>query len=458
VVAPSKYVYGTPITDWVEYTPQLLGSVTNPTIGTNGYVSGRWRRVGDSVEIQATASRGTSGGSNGSGEYYITLPQGMVADLTKLSGIDNVGTGYVLDGLVLAYTGVAVIASDGFRLSVIIDQTGDFISNNIPSAGWWTSTGVNLFAVKATLPIQGWSSSVKMSDGYDGREVVFIGGVTTQTVATGTIEVPKILTLPVARDTCACYNPSTGVFKVPSSGFYRISGRIGYSLDSGYFFRLGYSINSTSNFTKFSGQVNYSNANAFVFNSIDDVVYLTAGDEIRFGVSHNNPTNIQSPSDGRLQAFSIERISSPQTIAMGESINVVATNSSGQTLPNGSLTTLTGWTKEKDTHNAFNASTGIFTAPVSGLYEFSLMLTLNSAANNVYGEFSAELVSGHGKIAATFAQASGTYFMTITGSKTIYLNAGQTASIAGYVGGLGGSRNLYAISDFNWLSIKRVGN
>jgi hypothetical protein len=187
-------------------------------------------------------------------------------------------------------------------------------------------------------------------------------------------------------------------------------------------------------------------------------VYLTAGHEIRFGVSHNNPTNIQAPSDARLQAFSIERISSPQTIAMGESINVLATNSSGQSLPNATTTTITGWTKQKDTHNAFNASTGVFTAPVSGFYEFSLMLTLNSAANNLGGEFSSDLVSGHGKIAATFAQASGTYFMTITGSKTIYLNAGQTASATGYVSGLGGARNLYANADFNWLKIKRVGN
>jgi hypothetical protein len=460
VVAPSKYVYGTPITDWVEYTPQFNAGFS---VGSGGQAFNRWfwRRVGGDIQIRGSFKFGSSGFSMGSGYFTASLPSGRAFDFTKIPfAYDRIGVFDCFDEGGTNQREVGTVIIDGtsntfhFALRRISDNTSNRVQSNFPF-NW---AGGDEFFCQIQAPIQGWSSSVKMSDGYDGREVVFVGGLTTQTIATGTLEVPKILTPPVVKDTCACYNPSTGVFKAPSSEFYRISARVACLLEPNASLRIGYSINSTSNFTKLSAKKNETTVNETLFGSIDDVVYLTAGDEIRFGVSHDNSTNIQLPSDSRLQAFSIHRISSPQTIAMGESINVVATNFSGQTLPNGTSTTITGWTKQRDTHNAFNASTGIFTAPVSGLYEFSLTLTLNSAANNVGGEFSSDLNSGHGKIASTFAQASGTYFMTITGSKTIYLNAGQTASATGYVSGLGGARNLYANADFNWLSIKRVGN
>jgi hypothetical protein len=135
---------------------------------------------------------------------------------------------------------------------------------------------------------------------------------------------------------------------------------------------------------------------------------------------------------------------------------VLATNSSGQSLPNDTSTTITGWTKERDTHNAFNASTGVFTAPVAGLYEFSVIVTLNSASNNAGAELGLYLGS-YGSIAETFTHAAGTYLLSVTGSRTIYLNAGQTASIGVYHN-LGGTRNLYIPNGFNWLNIKKVDN
>jgi hypothetical protein len=179
-------------------------------------------------------------------------------------------------------------------------------------------------------------------------------------------------------------------------------------------------------------------------------VNLKAGDTVQFRVISENTTTVQFPT------FIIERISSPQTIAMGESINVLATNSSGQSIPNGTATTITGWTKERDTHNAFNASTGVFTAPVAGLYEFSAMIQLDSASNNASAQVTLALL-GYGDIVAAFTQAAGSYFFSIAGSKTIYLNAGQTTSLRCFQG-LGSTRTLHTSGSVNWLNIKKVDN
>jgi hypothetical protein len=360
----------------VEYTPQLLGSVTNPTIGTNGYVSGRWRRVGDSVEIQATASRGTSGGSNGSGEYYITLPQGMVADLTKLSGIDNVGTGYVLDGLVLAYTGVAVIASDGFRLSVVIDQTGNLISNNIPSAGWWTSTGLNFFTVKATLPIQGWSSSVKMSDGYDGREIlVGLSGGTASVPHNTSQKITGINIDTKSKDTTASWDTTNSRFIVPVSGFYKFSAH-GSFVSNGSATACTHAIRLNVNGAFYSDITRRDSIAAEVQNTSSfttgqtNPLYLVAGDIIEFHAYQNS--GVTRTFNGG--TFSIERISSPQTIAMGEVVAGFATHSNGQVIPNATSTTLTGWDVVSDTHAIFNPSTGILTVNRSGFLDMSVSI------------------------------------------------------------------------------------
>jgi hypothetical protein len=447
VVTPSKYVYGTPITDWVSYTPQLLGSITNPTIGPDGFVDGKWRRLGDSVEIQARAYRGTSGGSAGSGTYYLTLPTGMTANFQKISTRANLGVGYTLDSLVLNYTGTAWLDPDGQRITVQLGQVGDLLRHDVPSVNWWTSTGNNGFEINATIPIQGWSSSVRMSDGYEGRQVIFIGGVTTQTIATGTLEVPKILTPPVVRDTCACYNPSTGVFKAPSSEFYRISARVACLLEPNAFLRIGYSINSTSNFTKLSAKKNETTVNETLFGSIDDVVYLTAGDEIRFGVSHDNSTNTQLPGDSRLQAFSIERISSPQTIAMGEVVAGFAKNTSGQVIPTDTVTTITNWTVTSDTHGIFNPTTGVLTVNRSGFLDISAMVFYNVDPN---GDRSALLYLNGSELSAVDSRASNIWGTGVPIAISGYpVKSGDTITLRGAQGS-GGNLGLLNRTYLSW--------
>jgi hypothetical protein len=398
----------------------------------------------------------------GSGSFTASLPSGFSFDFGKLVwSYDRIG---VFDCFDVGTTGqrevgrvFTINTSNTFRF---LSRKDDGAVGEVSATFPFTWGADDEFFCTLEAPIQGWSSSVRMSDGYEGRQVIFIGGATTQTIATGTLEVPKILTPPVVRDTCACYNPSTGVFKVPSSEFYRISARVAFSLEPNALLRIGYSINSTSSFAKLSAKKNETTATEILFGSIDDVVYLTAGDEIRFGVSHDNSTNTQLPGDSRLQAFSIQRISSPQTIAMGEVVAARYTSSSGQSIPDIIASTVNFNTKEYDTHNAVTTGTNWkFTAPVAGTYHVSSYVmynsfTISSSAtiylsvdkNNVYYADISRLVIG---------THTNTYSNALFGSTSLRLNAGDTINIKTFQS-TGSNRTLFSDSKYVWVAIHKI--
>jgi hypothetical protein len=392
VVAPSKYVCGTPITDWVEYTPQLLGSVTNPTIGPNGYVSGRWRRVGDTVEIQAAAYRGTSGGSAGSGYYYLTMPSGMVGDASKLGTASNVGTGYVFDGGNLIYTGTAYIAGDRTKLGITTDGTNDGIKDTLPSSNWWTSTGNNGFEINATIPIQGWSSSVKMSDGYDGREIAASYGLT----ALGTLFNNEGTFVDFNNrfyDTTGSVLGSgsgnslnwqnTWRYIVPASGRYSIKVVLMLGLPGNVF------ADAFAQIT-INGQAGIAGSrNAYVTPSDGDAralvvagdLNLKAGDAISVLVFQSSGANRQLVGFALHNRICIHRISSPQTIAISETVAGYAIKASGQSIPSGTDTVITNWTVLSDTHAIFNPSTGVLTVNRAGFIDlvFSVSFEQNGS-------------------------------------------------------------------------------
>jgi len=67
---------------------------------------------------------------------------------------------------------------------------------------------------------------------------------------------------------------------------------------------------------------------------------------------------------------------------------VVATKTSTQTFANNSGTTITNFNTVEDNYNAFNNSSGVFTAPREGYYYVSFNLTFQAGAvnNNSYVE------------------------------------------------------------------------
>lgn len=135
------------------------------------------------------------------------------------------------------------------------------------------------------------------------------------------------------------------------------------------------------------------------------------------------------------------------------------TNTSGQSIPNATSTTITGWTKISDRLNVnFNASTGVFTAPVTGLYMVSGQVTFGTAVNAIGNPFLVNVVA-NGALAVSglsTQQGPGTVPTIITipatvvslvAGQTLVLQANQTSA---------GAKALSTSGGLSFLSIYRL--
>lgn len=103
--------------------------------------------------------------------------------------------------------------------------------------------------------------------------------------------------------------------------------------------------------------------------------------EVGAGVlRYNEADDMMEYSDG-LNWYPLSDMPPPKAV-------VVATKTSTQTFANNSGTTITNFNTVEDNYNAFNNSSGVFTAPREGYYYVSLNYTLSSGVvnNNSYIE------------------------------------------------------------------------
>ena len=75
---------------WAAYTPTWTNSTSNPTLG-DGVVSGRYRRQGTMLAVQANIAVGSTT-SPGTGTIRISLPSGMTG-----GPMQQIGDGYWYD-------------------------------------------------------------------------------------------------------------------------------------------------------------------------------------------------------------------------------------------------------------------------------------------------------------------------------------------------------------------------
>jgi hypothetical protein len=134
-------------------------------------------------------------------------------------------------------------------------------------------------------------------------------------------------------------------------------------------------------------------------------------------------------------------------------------NTSGQSIPNNAVTTVTGWTQEFDRLGAnFNASTGVFTAPATGIYQVGGQLCYAAVAGAVSVSFQARVVANGATVAAGQVQqeaASTVVSCVIIPMTDVSLSASQTLVVQAYQT-TGSALALNTAAPMNTLSINRL--
>jgi hypothetical protein len=153
IVGPGVMQQGAAATEWASYTP-TLGFTVNGTGGTS--VKGRWRRIGDSMEIEASVGNGSGGAATGTTVSF-SLPTGYTIDTTKVSQGSS-SLGYASLGSATFFNGTSYLATGGVTYASttavgVLKQSGAAIM-----AGSDVLTSAQL-GIHAVIPIAEWAGS-----------------------------------------------------------------------------------------------------------------------------------------------------------------------------------------------------------------------------------------------------------------------------------------------------------
>lgn len=351
---------GPAVTDWKPYTPVWTSnSGTAPAIG-NGTISGIYRKVGGALEAFLSMSSGSTTTYGSTVTWAWSIPSGLSIDTTQPISIigeahANISSGSIDwggDPLILTPTQVAVRVSNGGGGASAWESTSP--------ATWSNPSGLSMHF---TVPIVGWSSDLNLSNDTDTRVVAMRAYASTGQTFTTTASAIQYNT--IDYDTHGAYNTSTFTYTIPVSGYYDVF----FTFSS---FGSAAAVGATS--LVINGVTNFL-ANAPLSTTLNSQIpstvqkFFNAGTTLTPMFATGSGTSNQG-SAGATGAgfFQVTRRSGPSVIAASESVAASYNNQSSQSIPNSAFTTITGWTKEFDSHNAFNATTGIYTVPVSGTY------------------------------------------------------------------------------------------
>jgi len=145
------------VTEWESFTP--TGTWT-----TNATYSGKYRRVGDSAEVQVHI---VTGGVPSGGALQINIPSGLVIDLAKLpepsfsSQAGNVGFGAVAETGIRTY-GVSVTVISSTAIGVLNSEPGTG-SNSVSPTVPFSFNATDTVRINFKVPIQGWDAGAAFS-------------------------------------------------------------------------------------------------------------------------------------------------------------------------------------------------------------------------------------------------------------------------------------------------------
>lgn len=408
VVTPANYTYGSPVTDWVSYTP---GAAT-AGFGTLASVDLYYRRVGGNMEIRGSFNTGTTSAT----EARLALPLGLTTttDVNQNTQIGVYGRGANSSnhgGLVLKQNAVNYIL---FSDSSTFSNTA-VISTNPANGSSVAATGEKI-SLQVSVPIAGWASNVQIADPYTNRMIAASYWVSTNFAASTTVPINFDSR---EYDTTASVTTSSTAwrFTAPAPGYYALGGFLMTSAGATIQFAIykngtAYkNISSTNSTTPYRGQ--YST-----------VIFLNTNDFI--DVRPNGSATVQGGAlaGGDVANISISRLSDPSILAASEVVSAAyrcsANFAASATVP------INFDTRIFDTHNAVapSGTAWVFRAPYTAFYSvqgfFHNGSGTSDVGNYIHKNGSATAFQGVGRIANT------TYLNFPYPNTMIYLLAGET--------------------------------
>lgn len=433
IVGPNPVSLGTPITDWTTFTP--TGSWSTNT----GYF-GSWRRVGDSMQVQVSISLG---GAPTAADLNVNLPTGYAIDTGKIPTTSNPGTAFgTWNGLRSGsayYDGVI-----GYKSTTSVQLTNDAATNHVSNVTPVTWGAGDVLTLNFIVPIAGWSSNTQMSS--DSGNTL----ITTQVTQTSNTSITSgsVINLPVVSyDTTGSY--SSGVYTVPSSGYYNVQ-------------ITGFKPNSSgvSFFLNKNGaavQRIFSTAAATGSFGGTAQIQCVAGDTLSI-VSDTSVTlnfdTFSSTNAGGKAILTFSKLSNSQQIAATDNVAAFYKGVASGTL-NSSANNVTLATVVLDTHLAYSA--GTYTVPVSGVYAIACGFEGTATTTN-YMLAVININSGSVFIVGGYRGASTSVSTLGAVSIPCYpLKAGDTVKMQSETNGTGGSFTSDFGNATNFFSIVRIG-
>jgi hypothetical protein len=442
-VSPSQYVYGSPVTDPVAYTPTFTGF---GTVSNVNFVS--WRE-GAVLKIKGTFTSGTATAT----EARVTLGYGgFNGNVTSVSTLPTIS----LSGSNVVYSGAS--SAGNYSVQPLVEPSVTYLTFGIQGTGNVGLTKLNgsglagagsVMSFFAEVPIVGWSSSVQMSDSAStsviSTRVAKSGSQTSLSNGDN-----KITSYSVVSDRTGMWDATNNRFNISTPGDYQLNHNVYVSGGTGQAI-AAYRVNGVG--STYGPTITLASGDART--SLSTVIpNLKAGDyvELYFYAATGSGITINLGDGGTFAT--LNRITGPTSIAAMDTVSALYMG-----IPTGSIGA--AWnaiafpTKLKDSHNLY--SSGSYTVPASGTY--SIVAQVDITATFTTGQAAGigiyvDNVEKVTKFDYTGGSVAG--INPLVSVNSLPLLAGQVVTIKTYTNG--GGSPAYAGAAQGQFSITRTGN
>lgn len=431
--------------DWQAYTPNVFEGSNNKNtdFATRSAI---WKRIGDTIFVNGYL-QGTASSRSGTGGFSVSLPPGVIADVTSpVRGYNNdrafvivsgVASGSILD---ISFSGNC---THGSNYIAAINMSVGPISYNEATLN---PASCEIY-FSGCIKVIGWGSNCVMSSDAETRSVEADYNVLAS-VQTLTQNVYNLVNFDNRnRDTHGAV--ATGIswkFTAPIPGLYDISGQLRKNSGTAECFIRLFK-NGAQGAILFDGLLSNSPTMPF-----QEKLYLNAGDYIDLRCYPDGAAvAIYNSIDSSIK---IHRISGPSQIAASEKVYSEYSSDAVQAVADSSLVILNYEDKVEDSHGSVVVGASWkFVAPRPGVVEYSAQCLVPATGFNGSSEY-VNMVAHKNGVAVKYeymTPPAGAACVTPKIAGTIKVAAGDYIHFAIYQTS-GGTINLSSNSLYNKVS------